>query len=133
MRKLLILGAVAAVYRGPHLLRGGGVGVAGCAERRREARRLQRVESLEARSLSPWRRSDRGGHGGPLRDRRPAVAFPLQGQRGPVRDGTRATQPDGSVDLRQITANRAGRDVITVKAKNLASGETCLGKATATF
>ena len=47
--------------------------------------------------------------------------------------GTRATQPDGSVDLHRSTANRTGPDVIRVRAKNLATGETCLGKATATF
>jgi hypothetical protein len=47
--------------------------------------------------------------------------------------GTRATQPDGSVDLRRVTANRTGPDVIRVRAKNLATSETCLGRARATF
>jgi hypothetical protein len=43
--------------------------------------------------------------------------------------GRKATQPDGSVDMHKTTANRTGTDHIKVRAKNLVTGEVCVGKA----
>ncbi len=45
--------------------------------------------------------------------------------------GTRVTRgPSGSFEVRLVTPNRAGNDVFRAHARNGASGEACLGRAT---
>ena len=133
MRKLLILGAVAAVIAA---LTFSGVAASASPGAPRDV-----VRRGACSGPSHWK-LDLSQHGVGRIEADMEVHSGTAGQRWHFRFrdngvrfgiGTRATQPDGSVDLRRITANRAGRDVITVKAKNLASGETCLEKATATF
>lgn len=48
-----------------------------------------------------------------------------------VYTGTRrTTAPSGSFSVERLLANRAGRDVITADARNLANGRTCHGTVT---
>jgi hypothetical protein len=45
--------------------------------------------------------------------------------------GRRTTQaPSGSFEVRTRTANQAGADTIVGRAKNLSTGETCMGSLT---
>jgi len=45
--------------------------------------------------------------------------------------GTAVTQPpSGSFEVRKFAADQAGPDTIEASARNLATGETCLGSAT---
>ncbi|MGB8702882.1 MAG: hypothetical protein WCD18_25985 [Thermosynechococcaceae cyanobacterium] len=45
--------------------------------------------------------------------------------------GNKVTQgPSGSYTIRKFTANQAGDDVIIARAKNLKTGEVCLGSVT---
>src|SRR5205823_5902491 len=45
--------------------------------------------------------------------------------------GQRVTKaPSGSFEVKRFTANQAGSDTITARAKNLSTGETCSGSVT---
>ena len=48
-----------------------------------------------------------------------------------IAQGTATTvAPSGSFEVRKVTANRAGQDVIVGQARNNQTGETCVGRLT---